>query len=109
MDTGEGAQSKYNKFTIKNYAKFRLLSVDRRWGRSVKFILMMFDWIQKDAIFSYQRRIAPLTTGGRATRAKDILERSNNGESMLSLNAIPEVDMVTNHLIRSTLTIRVYW
>ncbi|KAF9183140.1 hypothetical protein BGZ51_004206 [Haplosporangium sp. Z 767] len=68
--------SKYSKFTIKNYAKFRLLSMDRRWGRNIKFILMMFDWIQKSAIFAYQRRVARPTTGGRKTRADDVLNQS---------------------------------
>ncbi|KAG0243352.1 hypothetical protein BG011_003155, partial [Mortierella polycephala] len=68
--------SKYSKFTIKNYAKFRLLSVDRRWGRNIKFILMMFDWIQKSAIFAYQRRVARPTTSGRKTRADDVLNQS---------------------------------
>ncbi|KAK3805716.1 MAG: hypothetical protein JOS17DRAFT_779881 [Linnemannia elongata] len=81
-DIGPGGETKYSKYTIKSYAKFRLLSVDRRWGRNVKFILMMFDWIQKSAIFSYQMRLASTTTAGRATRTYDILERSNNGQSM---------------------------
>lgn len=40
---------------------------------------MMFDWIQKAAIFAYQRRLARSTTGGRMTRAGDILDRSSNG------------------------------
>ncbi|KAG0045470.1 hypothetical protein BGZ90_008449 [Linnemannia elongata] len=79
-DIGPGGETKYSKYTIKSYAKFRLLSVDRRWGRNVKFILMMFDWIQKSAIFSYQMRLASTTTAGRATRTYDILERSNNGQ-----------------------------
>jgi hypothetical protein len=77
--------SKYSKFTIKNYAKFRLLSVDRRWGRNIKFILMMFDWIQKSAIFAYQRRVARPTTGGRKTRADDVLNQSYHGEGMSAL------------------------
>ncbi|KAF9323919.1 hypothetical protein BG006_001005, partial [Podila minutissima] len=76
---GNGA-SKYSKHTLKSYAKFRLLSVDRRWGRNIKFILMMFDWIQKSAIFGYQLRIAPAMTAGRATRAHEVLERSNNDQ-----------------------------
>lgn len=71
--------SKYSKYTIKNYAKFRLLSVDRRWGRNIKFILMMFDWIQKSAIFAYQRRLARTTTGGRKTTADDVLNPSYEG------------------------------
>ena len=45
-------------------------------------ISMMFDWIQKDAIFGYQRRTAQGTTGGRAARAQDILERSHKGHGM---------------------------
>ena len=76
-----GVESKYSKHTVKIYAKFRLLSADRRWGRNIKFILMMFDWIRKDAIFGYQMRLGRAMTGGRATRAHEILERSNNGES----------------------------
>lgn len=80
IDLGEGDESKYSKNTIKSYAKFRLLSVDRRWSQNIKFLLMMFDWIQKSAIFSYQMRLAPVTTAGRATRAYDVLERSNNGQ-----------------------------
>ncbi|KFH73936.1 hypothetical protein MVEG_01149 [Podila verticillata NRRL 6337] len=80
IDLGEGDESKYRKNTIKSYAKFRLLSVDRRWGQNIKFILMMFDWIQTSAIFSYQMRLVPVTTAGRATQAYDILERSNNGQ-----------------------------
>ncbi|KAF8924703.1 hypothetical protein BGZ47_003756, partial [Haplosporangium gracile] len=51
-----------------------------RWGRNIKFILMMFGWIQKSAIFSYQMRLAPITAASRATRAYDVLERSNNGQ-----------------------------
>ncbi|KAF9583846.1 hypothetical protein BGW38_008338 [Lunasporangiospora selenospora] len=61
--------SKYSKHTTKSYAKFRLLGLDRRRGRNVKFILMMFDWIQKAAVFGYQMRLAPATTAGKATRA----------------------------------------
>ncbi|KAG0027227.1 hypothetical protein BGZ81_005791 [Podila clonocystis] len=79
IDMGGRGESKYSKHTIKSYTKYRLLSADRRWGRNIKFILMMFDWIQKNAIFGYQMRIASATTGGRATRAHDILERSNDG------------------------------
>ncbi|KAG0197044.1 hypothetical protein BGX33_000990, partial [Mortierella sp. NVP41] len=79
-DIEPGGETEFSKYTIKSYAKFRLLSVDRCWGRNVKFILMMFDWIQKSAIFSYQMRLASITTAGRATRAYDILERSNNGQ-----------------------------
>ncbi|KAG0295368.1 hypothetical protein BGZ98_001414 [Dissophora globulifera] len=60
-----------SRLTIKNYAKFRLLSV--------VFILMTFDWIQKSAIFAYQRRVARPTTGGRKTRADDVLNRSFHG------------------------------
>jgi len=74
--------SKYSKSSIKNYAKFRLLNVDRRWGRNIKFILMMFDWIQKSAIFAYQRRLARSSTGGRLTRAEDVLDRSVGFEGM---------------------------
>ncbi|KAF9397119.1 hypothetical protein BGZ94_006392, partial [Podila epigama] len=71
--------SRYSKHTIKGYAQFRLLGPDRRWGRNIKFILMMFDWIQKNAIFGYQMRMASARTEGRATRARDILERTNDG------------------------------
>ncbi|KAG0377844.1 hypothetical protein BGX24_005336 [Mortierella sp. AD032] len=80
--------SKYSKSTIKNYAKFRLLNVDRRWGRNIKFILMMFDWIQKSAIFAYQRRLARSSTGGRLTRAEDVLDRSFGVEGLKYKSAL---------------------
>jgi len=70
---------------------------------------MMFDWIQKSAIFGYQMRLAPVTTAGRATRAYDVLERSNNGESMYYPNVILVREGVTNYITRTTLTMRVYW
>jgi hypothetical protein len=43
---------------------------------------MMFDWIQKSAIFAYQRRMARSSTGGRLTRAEDVLDRSVGVEGM---------------------------
>jgi hypothetical protein len=43
---------------------------------------MMFDWIQKSAIFAYQRRLARSSTGGRLTRAEDVLDRSVGFEGM---------------------------
>lgn len=43
---------------------------------------MMFDWIQKSAIFAYQRRLARSSTGGRLTRAQDVLDRSVGVEGM---------------------------
>lgn len=45
---------------------------------------MMFDWIQKSAIFAYQRRLARSSTGGRLTRAEDVLDRSGGFEGMSS-------------------------
>lgn len=45
---------------------------------------MIFDWIQKSAIFAYQRRLARSTTDGRITRAEDVLEHSIGGEGMIS-------------------------
>lgn len=49
---------------------------------------MMFDWIQKSAIFGYQMCMAPAATGGRATRAHEILERSNSGPGTYDLNLL---------------------
>jgi hypothetical protein len=37
---------------------------------------MMFDWIQKSAIFACQRRLARSSTCGRLTRAEEVLDRS---------------------------------
>ncbi|KAG0314632.1 hypothetical protein BGZ97_009088 [Linnemannia gamsii] len=76
LDAQIQESTKYSKRTIKNYAKFRLLNVDRRWGRNIEFILMMFDWIQKSAIFACQRRLARSSTCCRLTRAEDVLDRS---------------------------------
>ena len=46
---------------------------------------MMFDWIQKSAIFNYQMRVAPAMTNGRATRAHEVLERSNNNRGIYTI------------------------
>ncbi|KAK5814188.1 hypothetical protein F5H01DRAFT_393710 [Linnemannia elongata] len=86
--SAEECSIKYSKSTIKNYAKFRLLNVDRRWNRNIKFILMMFDWIQKSAIFAYQRRLARSSTGGRLTRAEDMLYHSFGFEGLKFKSAL---------------------
>lgn len=40
---------------------------------------MMFDWIQKSAIFAYQRRLSKATKGDRKTCVADVLDRKKDG------------------------------
>ncbi|KAG0328913.1 hypothetical protein BG000_000270 [Podila horticola] len=52
-DENEGpavGRRRYSRFTVKAYAKFRLLGPDRRFACSIKFIFMLFDWAQNFAI-----------------------------------------------------------
>lgn len=62
----------YSRTTLKAYAKFRLLSVDRRFALSTKYIFTLFDWVQKDAVFGYHNRMAPRRVGSRSTVASDV-------------------------------------
>ncbi|KAG0024370.1 hypothetical protein BGZ82_010456, partial [Podila clonocystis] len=72
----DGDSSGYSRTTLKAYAKFRLLSVDRRFGISTKYIFMLFDWAQKKAVFGFHNRRAPIMRDGRKTCAEDVRERS---------------------------------
>ncbi|KAF9917542.1 hypothetical protein FBU30_000708 [Linnemannia zychae] len=92
-DESEGI-SAYSRTTLKAYARFRLLSVDRRFGTSLKYIFMLFDWAQKQSVFGYHNRRVPLKMNGRNTTAADVRERStlhsgyrHNESSTVSIHA----------------------
>lgn len=69
--------SGYSRTTLKAYAKFRLLSVDRRFGTSIKYIFMLFDWAQKKAVFGFHNRRHRSMRDRKKTTAHDVLERSS--------------------------------
>ncbi len=60
--------------TIREYAKYRLLHFDRKFAKNQRFIVFIFDWINKNTYHGYRRRSAPaLRPDGQPTRVENIL------------------------------------
>ncbi|KAF9943514.1 hypothetical protein BGZ70_005850, partial [Mortierella alpina] len=76
QDQGQGMQGSRARFTIKAYAKMRLLHFDRTWARNPRFLTFFFDWSNKDNVYGYRLRSTTSTRGGagEATRVSDVLQ-----------------------------------
>lgn len=62
-------------YTIKEYAKYRLMHFDRRFSRNARFISFMSDWVLKNATSGYQMRTTTKRRGGgQATKKSDIMD-----------------------------------
>lgn len=66
----------YSRLTLKTYAKFRLLSIDRRFGMNSKYIFMLFDWIQKQVIYGFNLRRISRSGSKQSMTAADVVEKS---------------------------------
>lgn len=61
-------------YSIRDYAKYRLLHFDRRFAQNNRFIVFMSDWINKNTVHGFLRRTTtPFRGQGQPTRVKDIL------------------------------------
>ncbi|KAI8635865.1 hypothetical protein BD408DRAFT_125582 [Parasitella parasitica] len=61
----------YNNITLREFSKMLLLGKDRRFAKDPSFIFILLDIIEKQTIFSYNRRVIQLY-GTTNYKAKDI-------------------------------------
>ncbi|KAF9953443.1 hypothetical protein BGZ65_004679 [Modicella reniformis] len=80
-ELGGGSRS---RFTIKNYAKLRLLHFDRTWGENARFLSFFFYWVNKDTVYGYRLRSTSATRGQREerrpTNVSDVMQAEDGGQ-----------------------------
>lgn len=61
----------YNDITIRQFAKMLLLCKDRRFTKDPSFLFIILDIIEKQTIFSYNRRVVQIYSNN-TYKAKDV-------------------------------------
>ncbi|KAF9085691.1 hypothetical protein BGX29_001817, partial [Mortierella sp. GBA35] len=70
----DGLDENDGSFSIKMYAKYRLLHFDRSFAKNARFVVYVHNWIRKAVVHGYRMRSTTSTRQATATTASHVLQ-----------------------------------
>lgn len=68
----DGPDENDGSFSIKMYAKYRILHFDRSFAKNTHFVVSMHNWVRKAVVHGYRMRTTTRTRQGTATTASHV-------------------------------------